>query len=77
MKKVSDKKLEQVYAKTVGNAKKQNKWIQKIAMKKGALREELDTPNEKNIPTKKLAIKKTDTSRIKKMKSLAKTLKKF
>jgi hypothetical protein len=53
------------------------KWIQKAIKKPGALHKALGVPAEKKIPSKKLAIKKSDSSLMKKRKTLAKTLRGF
>lgn len=54
------------------------KWIQKMHMKKGALHEELDVPEDEKIPMKK--IKKAEHSsnpKLRKRAKLAETLKKM
>ena len=55
--------------------KKHGKWIQEAVKHPGSLRAQLKVPEGKNIPAKKLEIKKTDTPLMKKRKTLAKTLK--
>lgn len=53
-------------------------WIQKIGMKKGALHKDLNVPQDKKIPQKKLdkALKSSNTT-LKKRAVLAKTLEKL
>ena len=53
------------------------KWIQKAIEKPGALHQALDVPKGEKIPAKKLKVKDSDSPRVKKMKTLAKTLKKI
>lgn len=53
------------------------KWIQKAVGEPGALHKALDVPKGEKIPSKKLKVKDTDSTRVKKMKTLAKTLKKI
>ena len=53
------------------------KWIQKAIKKPGALRESLGVKEGKKIPTKKLAVKESDSPLMKKRKTLAKTLRGF
>lgn len=54
------------------------KWIQKaVAKHPGALRKSLGVPEGKNIPAKKLAVKESDSPKMKKRKVLAKTLRGF
>jgi hypothetical protein len=57
--------------------KKHGKWIAEAVQHPGALRKELKVPEGKNIPAKKLEIKKSDTPLMRKRKTLAKTLKGF
>lgn len=56
---------------------KKEKWIQKAITKPGALHKALNVPKEKEIPAKKLDVKPGDTSKMKKRKILAQTLKKI
>lgn len=49
-------------------------WIAEATKNKGALRSKLHIKAGKNIPASKLAIKKTDSAKVKKEKVLAKTL---
>jgi len=53
------------------------KWIQKAIKRPGALHKALKVPKDKKIPSKKLKIKSTDSPKVKKMKTLAKTLRKI
>jgi len=53
------------------------KWIQKAIKKPGALHKALGVPANEKIPAKKLAVKESDSSLMKKRKTLAKTLKNF
>lgn len=53
------------------------KWIQKMHMKKGALREQLDVPAGKKIPAKKLAQAAKKPGLEGKRARLAETLKGF
>lgn len=59
------------YIETINEDKK---WIQNINMKKNSLHKDLNVPEDKKIPTKKLAIKPGDSDKLKKRKILAKTL---
>jgi len=52
-------------------------WIQKAIKKPGALKKALGVPADKNIPAKKLAVKSTDSPKMAKRKTLAKTLRGF
>lgn len=52
-------------------------WIAKAIKKPGALRKALKVKKGKKISTSKLKIKKGDTLKMKKRKTLAKTLKGF
>ena len=52
-------------------------WIQKAIKHPGALREALHVPEGKKIPMKKLAVKSTDSPKMAKRKTLAKTLRGF
>lgn len=52
----------------------EKKWIQEAIKKPGALRKALKVKEGKDIPASKLKIKKTDTVKMKKRKTLAKTL---
>jgi len=67
---VSDKKLEKVYP-------KEKKWIQGAIKNPGGLHRALGIAEDKKIPAGQLKVKPTDSSRMKRMKNLAKTLKKF
>lgn len=51
------------------------KWIQKAISKPGSLHKQLGVPQDKKIPTSKLAVKPGDSSKLKKRKILAQTLK--
>ncbi len=53
------------------------KWIQKIHMKKGALRKELGAKKGKPIPAKKLAAAAKKGGKVGKRARLAETLKKM
>lgn len=53
------------------------KWIQKAIKKPGALKKALKVKTGNKIPLSKLAIKKNDTTLMKRRKNLAKTLKKL
>lgn len=53
------------------------KWIQKIGMKKGALRKELHVPEGKNIPKKKLAKAAKAPGKLGQRARLAQTLSKI
>lgn len=53
------------------------KWIQKIGMKKGALKKELGVPKDKKIPEKKLAAAAKKPGKEGKRARLAETLKGF
>jgi len=50
------------------------KWIQGAIKKPGALRKALGVKKGRKIPLSELAIKKGDTTRMKRRKNLAKTL---
>jgi hypothetical protein len=52
-------------------------WIAGATKNKGALHKNLGIPQGKKIPSKDLAAKSTDSSKVKAEKSLAKTLKGF
>jgi hypothetical protein len=52
-------------------------WIQKAIKKPGALKKALGVPADKKIPAKKLAVKSTDSPKMAKRKTLAKTLRGF
>jgi len=52
-------------------------WIQKAIKNPGSLRSKLKVPEGKNIPAKKLAIKPNDSTKTKRQKNLAKTLRGF
>ena len=52
-------------------------WIKKAVTKKGGLHRALGVPVGKKIPAKKLPVKAGDSSKLKKQKVLAKTLKKL
>lgn len=55
--------------------KKPKKWIQAMNMKKGALHKELNVPEGKKIPEKKLnKAAKSDNPKLAKRAQLAKTL---
>ncbi|RLD10975.1 MAG: hypothetical protein DRI44_04625 [Chlamydiae bacterium] len=54
-----------------------NKWIQRAIKKPGALRRSLGVKKGQKIPAKKLKIKKSDSTLMKRRKNLAKTLKKL
>ena len=56
---------------------KKTNWIAGATKNKGALHKALGVKEGKKIPAKKLAIKKTDSTKVKKEKVLAKTLKKI
>lgn len=51
------------------------KWISGAIKKPGALHKTLGVPQGKKIPAAKLAVKKSDTTLMKRRKNLAKTLK--
>jgi hypothetical protein len=53
------------------------KWIQKAIKHPGALHKALHVPEGKKIPAKKLAVKSTDSPKMAKRKTLAKTLRGF
>jgi hypothetical protein len=53
------------------------KWISKAISKPGALKKALHVPEGKNIPASKLKVKESDTTKMKKRKVLAKTLRGF
>ena len=53
------------------------KWIQKAISKPGALHKALGVPEGKKIPASKLAVKSTDSPKMAKRKTLAKTLRGF
>ena len=53
------------------------KWIQKMHMKKGTLHKELDVPEGKKIPAKKLAAAAKKGGKEGKRAALAQTLKGF
>jgi len=53
------------------------KWIQKAIKKPGSLHKALHVPEGQKIPTKKLAVKSTDSPKMAKRKTLAKTLRGF
>jgi hypothetical protein len=53
------------------------KWIQKAISKPGALKKALGVPADKTIPAAKLAVKPTDSPKMVKRKTLAKTLRGF
>jgi len=53
------------------------KWIQKAIKHPGALHKALGVPADKKIPAKKLAVKSTDSPKMAKRKTLAKTLRGF
>ena len=53
------------------------KWIQKAISKPGALHKALGVAEGKKIPAKKLAVKPSDTPKMAKRKTLAKTLRGF
>jgi len=57
--------------------KKNKKWIQKAIEKPGALHQQLGVPQGEKIPPEKLAVKPSDTPKMKRRKILAKTLKKI
>lgn len=52
-------------------------WIADATKNKGGLHRSLGIPQGEKIPAKKLAIKSTDSPKVKKQKNLAKTLKKM
>ena len=52
-------------------------WIQKAIKHKGALHKALGVPADKKIPAKKLAVKPSDSPKMAKRKTLAKTLRGF
>ena len=52
-------------------------WIQKAIKKPNALKKALGVPADKKIPAKKLAVKSTDSPKMAKRKTLAKTLRGF
>jgi len=53
------------------------KWIQKAIKKPGALKKALGVPADKKIPFSKLDVKSTDSPKMAKRKTLAKTLRGF
>ena len=53
------------------------RWIGKAIKAPGALHKALHVPADKKIPAKKLAIKESDSPKMKKRKALAKTLRGF
>lgn len=55
------------------------KWIQKAIKpeNKGSLKKALGVPSDKKIPASKLAVKSTDSPKMVKRKTLAKTLRGF
>ena len=53
------------------------KWIAKAIKRPGALREKLGVKEGQKIPASKLEPKKGDSTRTKRQKALAKTLRKF
>lgn len=57
--------------------KKANKWIQKAVKKPGALRSQLKVKEGEPIPASELEIKPGDSTKTKRRKNLAKTLKKI
>jgi hypothetical protein len=64
---------------TILSEKKGSKkfWIKKAVAKKGGLHRALGVPENKKIPAKKLTVKAADSTKVKKQKVLAKTLKKI
>ncbi len=68
--------LEEFYE-YINEKKKDKKWIGKAIEHPGALHTILGVSKGEKIPASKLKIKKTDTPKVKKMKILAKTLKKI
>ena len=52
-------------------------WIAGAVKNKGGLHRALGIPQGKKIPKKKLAVKSTDSTKMKRMKNLAKTLMKM
>lgn len=52
-------------------------WIKKAIKNKGGLHRALGVPENKKIPAKKLTVKAADSTKVKKQKVLAKTLKKI
>jgi len=52
-------------------------WIDKATSNKGGLHKSLGIAAGKKIPKGKLAVKKGDSTRVKRQKNLAKTLAKF
>ncbi len=55
----------------------EKKWIQGAVKRPGALHKALGVKQGEKIPAKKLKVKKTDSTKLKRMKILAKTLKKL
>lgn len=53
------------------------KWIAEAIKSPGALRKKLKVKAGKTIPAAKLTVKKSDSTKVKKEKVLAKTLKSF
>jgi hypothetical protein len=53
------------------------KWIQNAVKKPGALKKALGIPADKKIPASKLAVKSSDSPKMVKRKTLAKTLRGF
>jgi hypothetical protein len=53
------------------------KWIQNAVKKPGALKKALGVSADKKIPTSKLAVKSSDSPKMVKRKTLAKTLRGF
>jgi len=53
------------------------KWIQKAISKPGALKKALGVAADKKIPASKLTVKSTDSPKMVKRKTLAKTLRGF
>lgn len=56
---------------------KDKKWIQKMDMKKGALKKQLGVPKDEDIPTKKLNKAAKSGGKLGQRARLAKTLKSF
>jgi len=52
-------------------------WIKGAIKRPGALHRALRVPRRKKIPKSKLKVKKSDTTRMKRMKNLARTLARF
>ena len=52
-------------------------WIQKAIKSPGTLHKALNVPKDETIPAKKLAVKSSDSSKMKKRKILAQTLRKI